>query len=210
MWIKTCIYILNEGTGNFIAQSKIQEKKPHTQALYVSSCQSEEKSRVGGKKRQDLALRILFDNSYVLVSEQESQIVEALESMGTESAQQTRLNAPTYSAPAGPSRASLWSGPAGPLEAAQSLSKGESVRGAGQTAKVRAYVTACARACVAGRGSKEPPAQSEAASYREKETSPASPSLPPSRHPVHSLSRPPAGPAGCPRQRCPLTFEIVL
>ena len=39
---------------------------------------------MGGKKRQDLALRILFDNSYVLVNEQEeSQVVEALESMAS-------------------------------------------------------------------------------------------------------------------------------
>lgn len=51
------------------------------------------------------------------------------------------------------------------------------------------------RACVRRGGSRETAAQSEAASYREKETSPASPSLPPSRLSVHSRSRPPVPPA---------------
>lgn len=93
------------------------------------------------------------------------------------------------------------------MEAAQSLSRGRVRQGARPTAKVRAYVTACARACVRAGGSREPAAHSEAASYREKETSPASPSLPPSRPPVHSRSRPPAGLTDGPRQRRPLTFQ---
>lgn len=175
-------------------------RKEHTCSNATFSCKSQEKISVGDRRGKIWHCRFFWTTPSVLASEpEESQRAESLVSMasksGTERAQRTRANAPTYSAPAGPSRASRWSGPAGPLVAAQSLSKGESVRGAGPKAKVRAYVATCVRAYVrASGGSREPAAHSEAASYREKETSPASPSLPPSRQPVHSSPRPPAGP----------------
>lgn len=163
-------------------------------------CKSQKKSSVGNRRAKIRHCRFFLTTPYdVLAREpEESQTAEVLASMasksGTERAQRTRANAPTYSAPADPSRASPWSGPSGPLAAAQSLSMGKSVRRAGPTAKVRADVAACVRACVRGGGAREPAAHNEAASYREKETSPASPSLPPARQPVHSCSRPPSGP----------------
>ena len=57
----------------------------------------------------------------------------------------------------------------------------------------RKYALTSLRECVRRGGSREPAAHNEAASYREKETSPASPSLPPSRQPVYSRPHPPAG-----------------
>ena len=142
-------YLHSQSTETFIAQSQIRERSIH--ALMPPSLVSQEKSSVVDRRGKIWHCQFFLTTPSVLANEpEESQTPEPLTSMArksvTERAQRTRANAPTYSAPVGPSRASQWSDPSGPLEAAQSLSKGDSVRGARPTAKVRVYVTACVRA----------------------------------------------------------------
>lgn len=178
-------------------------RKEHTCSNATFSCKSQEKISVGDRRGKIWHCRFFWTTPSVLASEpEESQRAESLVSMasksGTERAQRTRANAPTYSAPAGPSRASRWSGPAGPLVAAQSLSMGESVRGAGPKAKVRAYVATCVRACVGGgRGSRQPTARLPV-TVRKKHPPPP----PPSRHPASpstpALARPQVPKSGPP------------
>lgn len=92
-------------------QSLEFEKGTHTRALVPPSLVNARRKvawKARGKIRHCL---FFFTTPYALASEpEESQIAEAMKSMasksGTERARPRRANAPTYSAPAGPSRAS--------------------------------------------------------------------------------------------------------
>lgn len=86
-------------------------RKEHTCSNATFSCKSQEKISVGDRRGKIWHCRFFWTTPSVLASEpEESQRAESLVSMasksGTERAQRTRANAPTYSAPAGPSRAS--------------------------------------------------------------------------------------------------------
>lgn len=170
-------------------------RKEHTCCNATFSCKSQEKSSVVDRRGKIWHCQFFLTTPSVLANEpEESQTPERLTSMArksvTERAQRTRANAPTYSAPAGPSRASQWSDPSGPLEAAQSLSKGDSVRGAVPTAKVRAYVTAWVRASRGGGRESPQPTTRLPVTVRKKHPPPP----PPSRHPASrstpALTRP--------------------
>lgn len=211
MCIKTGIYVLTEGTEAFIAESRIREETD-TRALMPPSLVKARRKvawKARGKIRHCL---FFFTTPYPLASEpEESQIAEAMKSMAGKSG----LNARGEEGQTRRLTLHLQVHLAHLSEAVPQVhwklfnhcQRESPSEGRGQRRK---YALTSVRACVRAGGSKEPAAHSEAASYREKETSPASPSLPPSRLPVHSRSCPPAGPTDGPCQRRPLTFQIVL
>lgn len=187
-------------------------RKEHTCSNATFSCKSQEKSSVVDRRGKIWHCQFFLTTPSVLANEPEdSQTPEPLTSMArksvTERAQRTRANAPTYSAPAGPSRASQWSDPSGPLEAAQSLSKGDSVRGAGPTAKVRAYVTAWVRASRGVERARSPQRGWQLPWERNIPRLPLPPAIPPAGLLPPSPARRYPGLAS---QRRPLTFQIVL
>ena len=187
-------------------------RKEHTCSNATFSCKSQEKISVGDRRGKIWHCRFFWTTASVLASEpEESQIAESVASMASKSGTDARseqgqtrrltLHLQVHLAHLGEAVPQVhWK----LLNHCQRESPSE---GRGQRRK---YAHTSLRACVRRGGSREPAAHSEAASYREKETSPASPSLPPSRQPVHSRPRPPAGSPSRARQRRPLTFQIVL